>query len=146
MSTHPNPIEIVSGIYAAFGRNDIPAILDRMHPDIEWEYGIEAPDVPWLTQRRGVDGVRGFFEALAAVDFKRFEVKRIVGDDDLVVGMVDVEFVHRKTGRKVIEIDEVHLWTFDAGGKAIRFCHRCDTLQHWAASTGHEVGAVRAVA
>jgi ketosteroid isomerase-like protein len=43
----------VQNIYAAFGRGDIPAILERLAPDVEWEYGVESTNVPWLQPRCG---------------------------------------------------------------------------------------------
>lgn len=40
-------IGIVQGIYQAFGRGDVPAILAQLAPNVEWEYGINSTDVPW---------------------------------------------------------------------------------------------------
>ena len=37
----------------------------------------------------------------------------------------------RGTGQRVVEVDEVHIWHFDANGKVIRFRHRADTHLHW---------------
>lgn len=42
--------QTVQNIYAAFGKGDMPAILDQLTDDIDWEYGYRrAPNpVPWL--------------------------------------------------------------------------------------------------
>lgn len=50
-----------------------------------------------------------------------------------VVGLNDVTFTVKATGKRVDEVDEVHIWHFDANGKVVRFCHKTDTLQHWLA-------------
>lgn len=138
------PVETVKCMYEAFGRGDIPAILAHLSPDIEWEYGPPTDGVPWLQPRRGPAEVAGFFQALGAIEFRRFEVKRVFGDGDLVVGMVDLDGLHRETGKRIVEVDEVHLWHFDALGRIGRFRHRCDTLQHWRAVSGK--GAIAATA
>lgn len=45
--------QIVQTIYAAFGRGDIPAILEQLDDNVDWEYGYRnAPDpVPRCRQR-----------------------------------------------------------------------------------------------
>ena len=102
----------VRGIYAAFGRRDVPAILEYMAEDVVWEYGLNSTDVPWLQPRRGRHDVARFFESLAGVDFARLEA------------------TVKATGRQLVEEDEVHIWHFDASGRVARFRHRVDTLQH----------------
>lgn len=125
--------ETVAGIYQAFGRGDIPAILEQLADDVEWEYGVNSTDVPWLQLRRGRAAVQEFFQSLAALDFHVFAPTRILADGDVVVSLVNLEATVRATGRRVSEVDEVHVWYFAADGKVARFRHRVDTHQHWAA-------------
>lgn len=123
------PIETVQQIYAAFGRGDVPAILAQLADDVEWEYATAPNPIPWLQPLRGRDQVPGFFEALfAGIEITLFEVNKIFGDDSTVVDLVTLEYTARATGRKVQEIDEVHIWHFNAAGKVQRFRHRADTL------------------
>jgi hypothetical protein len=125
------PIETVRHIYAAFGRGDIPAILACLAEDVEWEYGTPPNPVPWLQPLRGRSQVPRFFDTLMTqVEFQRFEPKQVLADGPLVVGLVDLEATVRATGRRVVEIDEVHLFHFDAAGRVARFRHRADTWQH----------------
>lgn len=42
----------------------------------------------------------------------------------------------RKTGRRIVEREEPHVWHFDAGGKVARFRHAADTLQQHRAFVG----------
>lgn len=92
-------------------------VRDRAEPD------------PLIQPLQGRAQVPKFFEALGAgMDITRFEVTKILGDDSTVVDLVTLEYTARATGRKVQEIDEVHIWHFDAAGKVARFRHRADTL------------------
>lgn len=38
--------ETARAIYDAFGRGDVPAILDHLADDVEWEYGVNSTNVP----------------------------------------------------------------------------------------------------
>lgn len=125
------PLETVQHIYASFGKGDVPAILACLADDIEWEYGHFPNPVPWLQPRRGRDGVAQFFGAVAEnLDFKAFQPTRFLVDGNLVIGLCDLEAVARRTGKTVVEVDEVHLWHFNAQGQVQRFRHRADTWQH----------------
>ena len=126
-------IETVQQIYAAFGRGDVPAILQRLAEDVEWEYATGPGPIPWLQPLHGRDQVPKFFDALFSnIEITRFEVGKIFGDADTVVELLTLEHTARATGRKVQEIDEVHIWHFNAAGQVQRFRHRADTLlQAW---------------
>jgi ketosteroid isomerase-like protein len=132
-------IEIVQQIYRAFGQGDVSAILERLADNIEWEYGVNSTDVPWLQPRRGRADVGQFFAALAAVEIHMFRPKTFFEANNLVVVLIDLEATVRGTRRRVIEEDEVHIWQFDPSGKVNRFRHRADTHQHWAAYKGQSV-------
>jgi ketosteroid isomerase-like protein len=127
-------VETVQEIYAAFGRGEVPAILERLAPEVEWEYG-GTREVPWLEPRSGREGAKAFFESLAAIEIRSFAVKRLLADGPLVVALVDIEFTVRATGKRVVEEDEVHLWHLDGAHRVRRFRHRVDTLAHRQALT-----------
>ena len=129
MSRHARTVE---AIYAAFGRDDIAGILDTLREDVEWEHDVVDYGIPWLVRRRGRARVAGFFEALHALDIRRFEPKRILADDTMVAAVIHVEIAVRATSRVITDV-ELHLWTFDAQGKVARFRHVADTHQHWLA-------------
>jgi len=131
--TSMNNVETVRGIYAAFGRQDIPAILERLAPDVDWEYAYRDEGIPWLVPRRGRDAVLGFFQALAGLQLPKFDVQRVFGDGNLVAATISVEAIVVATGRRIVEPDEVHLWHFNERGQVQRFRHVADTLQHWRA-------------
>ncbi len=129
----------VRAMYAAFQRGDVAPIIQAMAPDVRWDDPAQNTDAPWLQPRRGPDGVAAFFASLAAIEFHRFEVKTVLEQANLVVGIVIVEATVKATGVRVDEADEVHLWTFNELGKVTEFKHRLDTRQHQLAFTGARV-------
>jgi hypothetical protein len=129
-------VDVVQRIYEAFGRGDVPVILEHLAEDVEWEYGANSTDVPWLQPRRGRAEVGQFFASLAGLDIRKFQPKTLLAAGDTVVALIDLEATVRATSRQVVEEDEVHVWHFGADGRIRRFRHRVDTHQHWAALHG----------
>jgi uncharacterized protein len=128
--------EKIQQIYMAFEQGHLPAILEQLAESVEWEYGLISTDVPWLQARRGRTNVPGFFESMNEFELHKFEPKMFLESGNVVVVLIDVELTVKKTGIRVIEEDEIHLWHFDSEGKISRFAHKVDTHQHWAAYQG----------
>jgi ketosteroid isomerase-like protein len=129
-------IAAVQEIYAAFGRGDVPAILDRLAEDVEWEAGgSSAADegVPWLLRRTGREGAGAFFATLEAFEFRRFEPLGFLEGAGQVAAVIGVELAVRASGY-VIADEEIHLWTFDDAGLVSAFRHVVDTAKHIAAA------------
>lgn len=84
-----NNTKIVQEAYAAFGRGDVQAILDRIDDNVVWlgVYGA-SKDVPTSGERRGKPAVGEFFKQVAqSVKFSRFEPKEFVATGDKVVAL-----------------------------------------------------------
>ena len=128
-----NQVETVQQIYAAFGRQDFPALLERLAPDVDWEYAYRDEGIPWLVPRRGREGVLAFLQALSGLQLTRFDVQHVLGEGNLVVALLQVEALVLATGKRISEPNEVHLWHFNDHGHVQRFRHVADTLQHWRA-------------
>lgn len=126
----------VQAIYAAFGRGDVPAILEHLADSVEWEYGAGATEIPWLKARRGRAGASEFFASLAALEITRFVPKTFLEKANIVVALVDLDATVKATGKRIQEEDEVHIWYFDENNRVTRFRHRVDTQQHLAAFRG----------
>ena len=127
----------VQSIYAAFGRGDLPTLLSHLAPDVAWEYGYAANEVPWLQHRQGHAGVVAFFESLAGgLQLTHFQPKELLAGQDKVVVLVDVAGVCPRTGARLAETDEVQIWHLNAEGQVQRFRHVLDTLQHHRAWQG----------
>jgi ketosteroid isomerase-like protein len=123
----------VQAIYEAFGRGDVPSILEAVSDDVDWEYAGATDQVPWLVHRRGRAGVGKFFEALGALDIKRFVPHTLLAAQDTVVALIELEATVKTTGKAIDNPEEIHVWHFDRAGKVVRFRHALDTAQHVAA-------------
>jgi uncharacterized protein len=103
---------------ALFG--DIPAILDRLAPDVAWEAWddnfSQRAAVPHLVGRSGPDDVAGFFAVLGSYTVLEFAVLDIIGTGRQVVAEVRGAFEVPGGGRFADE--ELHLWTFDDEGRS----------------------------
>lgn len=130
----------VQRIYEAFGRGDVPAILDKLDVSVDWEY-TATTDVPYLVRRRGRAEVAGFFEALSTFEMHKFEPKVLLENGSVVVALIDVDLTVKATGMGVTEEDEVHIWHFSDDGLVTRFTHKLDTHQHWLANGGKAAGS-----
>jgi ketosteroid isomerase-like protein len=133
----------VTDIYAAFGRGDVPAILDTLADDVAWEQWpdnfAQRAQVPYLLARHGPAEVAEFFTVLSGMTVLDFAVLDVIGADRQVVADVRASFALPDGGRFADE--ELHLWTFDDAGKVIRFRHYCDTAKHIAANRGEDTTA-----
>lgn len=127
-------IATVKEIYEAFGRGDVPAILEKLDEGVEWETQVPVDDVPWLQARRGRDNVPGFFESLAPLDFKKFEPHTFFESGDKVFVLLAVEFSNQ--GKDYNFPLEGHLWQFNTAGQVAKFDHMVDTAQMWRAAHG----------
>ena len=76
--------QTVQAMYAAFGSGDLPALLEKVTDDVEWNMSGPA-SVPYAGDRHGKDGVMAFFAAHAG-SFKltKFEVLSITAEGDHV--------------------------------------------------------------
>jgi uncharacterized protein len=78
-------VEIVQGIYGAFGAGDLPAILAVQSEDVIWTFP-GAPNVPYAGEYHGKEGVAEFFQRLlSSAVFDTFSVDGMVADGASVV-------------------------------------------------------------
>jgi ketosteroid isomerase-like protein len=131
---------IVTDIYAAFGRGDIPTILDRIAPHCRWESwannSAQRQGVPTLQPRSGPAGVAAFFAAVGEVQIHDFQVLDLVAGERQVAAEVVIEFSTPAGGR--VRDEELHLWTLDERGQIVRMRHYVDTAKHIAAHAGED--------
>ncbi len=118
----------VQSLYAAFGRSDLPAIIDTLADDVEWNHEMLASaDCPWNGNFSGKANVPGFFSALADnLDFTLFEPRDFIESGATVVALLRIESIVKRTGSP-LRNDSVHVWSFDEHGKVARYRHYNDT-------------------
>ena len=86
MSENEN-VKIVQDAYAAFGRGDIPALLESLTENVEWQVPGEEV-IPQAGTYHGHDGVARFFENLAQhTEFLAFEPREFVAQGDRVIAL-----------------------------------------------------------
>lgn len=129
-------IEVVKEMYQAFLRGDIPAILDKLDPAVEWDTVIPAPGVPWLQPRHGAAAVPAFFESLASLAFERFEPHTVLAEGNTVFALIRMEMTHIASGKRYTFPHEGHLWVFNESGKVAKYQHVTDTALHQHAAKG----------
>src|SRR5688572_12134177 len=123
-------LAIIKSIYEAFGRGDIPAIIEFLADNVEWEQwadnSAQKAGVPWMQPRKGKDGVFEFFKIVGEFDIKDFQVLSIMGNGNKVAVEFMIDADVPATGGHFRD-EEMHLWTFDEQGKVIRLRHYTDT-------------------
>lgn len=129
-------LQTVQQIYAAFGRGDIPAIVERLADDVQWETwagnSAQAADVPWLRAGTGKAAALSFFEQIGRFKFEDFQVLGLMASDSQVAAEVTVDAV--VPGGRRLRDEEMHLWNVNAAGQVTRFRHYADTAKHIAAA------------
>jgi ketosteroid isomerase-like protein len=127
-------IDTVKQMYEAFGRGDIPAILDKLDDNVEWDTDYEDTGVPWLQPRQGKANIPGFFEAVATMGITKFEPHTFGADGNKVVAVIDIE--GDRQGKHYVIPNEGHLWLFNDQGKVTKYQHMTDTALHWRIANG----------
>jgi hypothetical protein len=108
-------VKVVQEAYAAFGRGDVQAILDRLDDGIVWKpvYGA-ASYVPMSGERRGKPAVAIFFKQVAEnLTFSRFEPREFVATGDKVVTLG--RYTAKTSGGKDFDADFVMVFALKRG-------------------------------
>ena len=119
-------MELVQGIYAAFGRGDVPAVLGAMDPAIEGneaEGNPYADGNPYVGPQAVLEGV--FARLVSEWDGFSAHPERFLDAGDTVVMLGRYSGTCKATGRTQSP-QVVHVWTL-ANGKAVRFQQYADT-------------------
>jgi ketosteroid isomerase-like protein len=125
-------VDVVRGIYEAFGKGDVPAVLGALDPAVEWweaEGFIYADGNPY----RGPDAVlQGVFARLMS-DWDGFAVtpEGVLDAGDTIVGHGYYTGTHKQTG-KAVRAQFAHMFRI-RDGKVHRFRQYTDTAQFMSA-------------
>ncbi len=113
MSEQTN-VEVVQQAYEAFGRGDIPAMLEVMTDDVDWN--LQGPSaIPWAGPRHGREQVGEFFSLIGqTLEFEQFEIREFVSQGDTVVILGYERSRVKQTGRP-FENEWTHVYTFRDG-------------------------------
>lgn len=113
MSEQEN-VQRVQGLYEAFGRGDVAALMDSLADDVEFVIPYPA-DIPNGGTFRGKAGVGEWLVKTGDnVEFQAFEPREFIAQGDKVVGLAHVEATIKRTGKQVVQ-DVAHVVTLRNG-------------------------------
>src|SRR5262245_56123768 len=106
-----NNVQRVQEMYAAFGRGDVPTILNALAADVIW--AVDGPGtIPMFGTRRGREQVAQFFQAIGAnLAFTEFTPRDFIAQGDQVVALGFERGTARGSGR-TFEGHWAHVFTF----------------------------------
>lgn len=129
--------ELVKGIYEAFGKGDVPAVLGAFDAGIEWneaEGYTYAEGNPYVGPQRVAEGV--FMRVVSEIDNFSVTPENIIDGGDTVVAEGRYRGTMKATGAP-IHAQFAHVWHV-RDGKVVRFQQYTDTAQ-WAKASGAAV-------
>jgi hypothetical protein len=119
--------DIVTAVYDAFGKGDVPAVLGAFDPQIQWreaESLLYADGNPYVGPQAVLAGV--FQPILADVEHFAVRPERFVEGGDAVVAEGRYRGTMKKTGTALAQF--AHIWHL-CDGKVVRFQQYTDTKQ-----------------
>jgi len=119
-----NNVDLVAGVYAAFGRGDVPKVLGAMHPQIQWT---ETAGYKYGGIFRGPQAVLENVFARIQVDFESFsvDVERLIDAGNVVVMQGHYVGKGKATGKSV-RAAVAHILEI-SDGKIVRFDQYVDS-------------------
>ena len=107
-------LSLVEQAWTCVGRHDVDALLALLAPDVRWEIP-KMPAVPFAGLWLGRDGVRRFFEIVAATqETIAFAPNAFIARGDTVVVLGRFENLVKATGKTVCS-EWAQVWTARAG-------------------------------
>ena len=108
------PVEIIQGLYAAFGRGDVPALLDMVADDVQWTH-LGSIGLPYMDTFKGKAGVARWFGQVAAVDsIQAFEPREFLAGPDHVT-VLGWERTQALPAGRAFETDWLHVFNVRDG-------------------------------
>jgi uncharacterized protein len=118
-------VEFVHGVYEAFGRGDVPAVLGAMTEDVEWH---EAEGMPYGGVYHSPQQVAENVFGPITTDVDGFAVtpEQLIASGDTVAAVVRYTGTGKLSG-KSLDLEAVHIWDL-RDGKLARFRQFIDTV------------------
>lgn len=120
-------VAMVRGLYEAFAKGDVPAVLGAMTEDTEWN---EAEGMPQGGTYRGPNAVAENVFGPITADVSDFALtpEEFIASGDTVVAVVRYTGTASKSG-KTLDLVAVHIWDV-RDGKVSRFRQFADTVKY----------------
>ena len=119
-----NNLDIVRGIYDAFGKGDVPSVLSALDPQIDWN---EAEGFPYAGKYVGPDAVLQGVLMKLGTEWDGYSAvpDEFVGSGDKVVSLGQYSGTYKATG-KSFRAQFAHAFTL-RDGKVVHFQQYTDT-------------------
>ena len=105
----------VAGMYEAFGAGDMDKVFE-FSESLTWE---NYEDNPFRGQYEGREGIARLLSFIdESVEMTRFDVEKILADEDTAVAVLTIGYTVKETGRHT-EGPTVHIYDFK-GDRAVR--------------------------
>jgi len=132
--TEQENVQLIQELYAAFGRGDVPAILDQLTDDVVW-YDPGPPEVPHAGAYSGREGVGRFFARTdETLEIDEFAPTEFLAQGDRVVVLGSLHARVKETGRSY-DNEWAMVWTLRDGEVAGWQIYE-DTAREFAAHSG----------
>ena len=119
-------IKTVQVLYEAFGRGDVPRILDELTDDVGWATEAQTAVAPWHRRYVGKDEVPAFFESLAeTITVTEFTPLSFTANDTDV--MCVIRFGTRSNATDKSATANIHHWWRFRDGKVCYYRGAEDT-------------------
>lgn len=119
-------VDVVRGVYDAFGRGDVPGVLGAMADDVEWR---EAEGMPYGGVYHGGEAVVQNVFGPVTRDIPDFAVtpEEFIASGDAVAVVARYTGTGKATGKQ-LDLSVVHVWDI-RDGKIARFRQFADTAK-----------------
>ena len=127
-------VDVVKGIYEAFGRGDVGAVLGAFDAAIDWREAdnfLYADGNPYIGPQAVAQGV--FQRIVTDAEGFNLAVENVIDGGDTIVAQGRYRGTMKKTGTPV-DAQFAHVWHV-RDGKVVRFQQYTDTRQ-WAQAAG----------
>ena len=127
-------VDTIQHLYEAFGRGDIPAVLEHLDESVRWEEWrtgntAQEADVPYMRSRNGREAAAGFFQDIQDdFELNSFNPHAFLEGGDHVAVVVEVDLTVKSTGKRLHD-EEIHLWGFGSDGRIVSHRHFLDTAK-----------------
>ena len=135
--------QTIEGMFAAFTRGDMAAVLDCYADDVDYGSSrlatglsinyAQAAGVPWLQRRQGKAAVAQHLGAVGELEITDFAILGFLSGDNTVIVQVVIQAKWTPTGFTFHD-EELQYFQFNGAGKIIKTRHYLDTAKHMAAA------------
>ena len=124
--TATDNVEVMKALYEAFGRGDVPTVINAMDDGIEWHQAESNPSYPGHAFIGPQQVLEGVFARLAEFEDLRIEPHRFIDAGDTVVVQARYRASSHQATGKPLDVQGAHVWDL-RDGKVVRFQQYIDT-------------------